>query len=130
MEGSLGHRACTLSPSVLLSLSLSFRASKIVAAKRIAYFLCSSIESSSGNGAKSITQGKSRRCRIPTERGVPMAVKSAKSLGLDVIILTLIALIATGLLEALAWLLNHFGAHVNSTFLAAGAIVAAVWYDR
>jgi hypothetical protein len=59
-----------------------------------------------------------------------MAAKSAKSLGLDVIVLVLIALIATGLLEALAWALNHFGAHVNSMFLAAGAIVAAVWRDR
>jgi len=59
-----------------------------------------------------------------------MATKSAKSLALDVIVLTLIALIATGLLEALAWVLGHFGAHVNSIFLAAGAIVAAVWYDR
>lgn len=59
-----------------------------------------------------------------------MAAKSAKSLGLDVIVLVLVALIATGLLEGLAWVLNRFGAHVNSMFLAAGAIVAAVWYRR
>jgi len=59
-----------------------------------------------------------------------MAAKSAKTLGMDVIVLILIALIATGVLEGLQWALNHFGVHVNSMFLAAGAIVAAVWRDR
>jgi hypothetical protein len=37
-------------PEGLLPISLSFRAARIVAAKRIAYFRCSSMESSSGNG--------------------------------------------------------------------------------
>jgi hypothetical protein len=42
----------------LTPISLSFRAARIVAAKRIAYFRCSSIESSGGNGACRIAQNQ------------------------------------------------------------------------
>ena len=31
------------------------------------------------------------------------------------------AVVITGLLEAIAWVLNHFHLHLNSVFLAAGA---------
>lgn len=44
----------------------------------------------------------------------------------DSIVLIVLAVIITGLLEGIAWVLNHFNFHLNSTFLAAGAICACL----
>ena len=44
----------------------------------------------------------------------------------DAIVLVVLAVVITGLLEGMAWVLNHFNLHLNSIFLAAGAICACV----
>ena len=49
-----------------------------------------------------------------------------KGVLVDGIVLIVLAVVITGLLEAIAWLLNHFNLHLNSIFLAAGAICACV----
>jgi len=49
-----------------------------------------------------------------------------KAVLVDGIVLIVLAVVITGLLEAIAWALNHFNLHLNSIFLAAGAICACV----
>lgn len=44
----------------------------------------------------------------------------------DSIVLIVLAVIITGLLEGIAWVLNRFNLHLNSIFLAAGAICACL----
>lgn len=44
----------------------------------------------------------------------------------DSIVLIVLAVVITGLLEGIAWVLNHFNFHLNSIFLAAGAICACL----
>ena len=49
-----------------------------------------------------------------------------KAVLVDGIVLIVLAVVLAGLLEGIAWVLNHFNLHLNSIFLAAGAICACV----
>ena len=49
-----------------------------------------------------------------------------KAVLLDSVVLIVLAVAITALLEGIAWALNHFNLHVNSMFLAAGAICACL----
>lgn len=44
----------------------------------------------------------------------------------DSVVLIVLAVVITGLLEGIAWVLNHFNLHLNNIFLAAGAICACL----
>jgi len=49
-----------------------------------------------------------------------------KAFLVDSVFLIVLAVAITGLLEGIAWVLNHFNLHLNNIFLAAGAICACL----
>jgi len=49
-----------------------------------------------------------------------------KAILVDSVVLIVLAVVITGLLEGIAWAANHFNLHLNSIFLAAGAICACL----